>query len=434
VTVKLPPGPRGLPLLGLLPQLRSDVLGMSEEARDTADVVLWRVLGRRGWVISHPDLLEAVWVGHHRDLIKDRMTKELSRVLGDGLLTADGASWRAHRKHAAPAFTPRAVAGYAAVMSSVAARHADSWAAGRFDALAQFSAVTRDIVLQTVFGDAGEGHAAIAAMDVFQVEFVRQVRSIRRLLPRWVPTRGRMRIDAAVRQLDRDLAALVAARRREGLGDELLSRLMAARDDDGSPAFSDRALRDEVATLYLAGHETTALWLAYAAWRLAMHPEAAEAVRDEARAVGDAPGLEDVPRLTYTAAFLDETLRLHPPAWGIGREAIAPIPVGDYTIPTGDTVWAFPWAPHRDPRWWPEPLAFRPERFLGPPSWPRFAFLPFGGGPRVCIGQHFARMEAVLCLAAIARRVRFRDPAPLAYLASVTLRPVGGVPLTVDRA
>jgi cytochrome P450 len=145
------------------------------------------------------------------------------------------------------------------------------------------------------------------------------------------------------------------------------------------------------------------------------------------------PGLEDVPRLTYTAAVLDETLRLHPPAWGIGREATAPIPVGGYTIPAGDTVWAFPWALHRDPRWWSDPLVFRPERFLAAPQWPRFAFLPFGGGPRVCIGQHFARMEAVLALSAIARRVRFTDPWPLAYLAAVTLRPVGGVPLTVAR-
>lgn len=434
MTQPLPPGPRGLPLLGLLPQLRADVLGMSEQARDTADVVLWRVLGRRAWVISHPDLLESVWVGHHRDVIKDRMTKELSRVLGDGLLTADGASWRTHRQHAAPAFTPRAVAGYAAEMSAVAARQVDTWGTGRRDVLALFSAVTREIVLRTVFGGAGEGDAALAAMDTFQVEFVRQVRSVRRLLPRWVPTRGRMRIDAAVRRLDRDLAALVATRRREGLGDELLSRLMAARQDDGSPAFSDRALRDELATLYLAGHETTALWLTYAAWRLAHHPDAAAAVRDEARAAGEVLGLEAVPHLRYTAAFLDETLRLHPPAWGIGREAIAPIPVGDYTIPTGDTVWAFPWALHRDPRWWPEPLAFRPERFLGPPHWPRFAFLPFGGGPRVCIGQHFAKMEAVLALAAVARRVRFTGAAPLTYLASVTLRPVGGVPLTVDRA
>jgi cytochrome P450 len=418
-----------------MPYFRADPLGFVQRLSRMGDVTSVHILGRRGWILSHPDHVEALLVGQHRDVIKDRMTRELATVLGDGLLVADGERWRRQRRLAAPSFTPRAVGGYAKTMAEVSLRHVAAWPAGPTDIHARFVALTRDIVLKTVFGTDTATEAA-EAVEVFQTEFVRQIRTVRRVLPRWVPTRGRRRIEAAVRELDRDVARIVADRRANGLGDDLLSRLIAATDEDGKPAFSDAQLRDEVVTLYLAGHETTALALTYAAWLLARHPEASARLRDEVRALSAPPGLADLGKLPWTSAVVDETLRLYPPAWAIGREPVVPVEVGGYTIPAGDTVWAFPWAIHRDARFWPQPSAFRPERFLAQdPARHRFAFFPFGGGPRVCIGSHFARMEAVIALATVMREVHFAldGDAPLQFLAAVTLRPAAGVPLRVLR-
>lgn len=426
------PGPRGWPVFGVLSEFRRDPLGFAEKLRDRADITTVEVLGRRGWVVSRPDHVDALFVGNHRDLQKDQTTHALHRVLGNGLLVAEGEAWKRHRRLAAPSFTPRAIAGYADAFSRIADRHAAAWKPGVVDVHHAFVGVTRDIVLETVFGTETATEAA-NAVDVFQEEFIRQVRTVRRVLPEWVPTRGRMRIDAAVRDLNRDIAKIVAERRAKGLGDDLLSRLMAATDEDGRPAFDDAQLRDEVVTLYLAGHETTALALTYAAWALAQNPEAGVRVAAEVAALPGLPTLADIARLPYTSAVIDETLRLYPPAWAIGRETTSPVKLGPVEIPAGDTVWVFPWAMHRDPRWWADPLAFRPERFLEEGARKRPGYLPFGTGPRVCIGSHFARMEAILALASVARRFRFApvDHAPLAFLAAVTLRPARDVRLAL---
>lgn len=426
------PGPRGLPVIGVLSEFRRDPLGFAERLRDHADITSVGVMGRRGWVLSRPDHADALFVGNHRDVRKDQTTHALHRVLGNGLLVAEGEPWKRHRRLAAPSFTPRAIEGYAAAMSRIAERHAASWRPGVVDVHEAFVGVTRDIVLETVFGTETATEAA-NAVDVFQAEFIRQVRSLRRILPEWVPTRGRMRIDAAVRDLDRDVAKILADRRAKGLGDDLLSRLMAATDEDGRPAFDDAQLRDEIVTLYLAGHETTALALTYAAWALAQNPDAGARVAREVAELPGPPTLADMARIPYTAAVIDETLRLYPPAWAIGRETTSAVRIGSVEIPAGDTVWVFPWAMHRDPRWWPEPLAFRPERFLEEGARKRPGYLPFGTGPRVCIGSHFARMEAILALATVARRFRFApvDHAPLRFLAAVTLRPAAGVRLAL---
>lgn len=424
----------GWPLLGSLPDMRADPLGVAVRLRDAGDVSTLTILGRTGWVLSHPDHVEELLVGAHRDVIKDQMTRHLTGVLGNGLLVAEGEAWRRHRRLAAPAFTPRAVEGYAAQMGEIADRHAKGWPSGVADVHALFVAMTREIVLRTVFGTDRAGQA-VDAVDVLMVEFVRQIRSVRRLLPEWVPTRGRRRVAAASARLDADLMAIVAEKRAGALGDDLCSVLMAARDEDGKPAFDDRQLRDELITMYLAGHETTALALTYTAWLLAHDPEANRRVRDEAKALTGPPTAADLPKLPWCAAVIDEALRLYPPAWAIGRETTAPMAFGGFDVPTGSSVWVFPWAIHRDPRWWDDPLKFRPQRWLTPVERPRFAFLPFGGGPRVCIGSHFARMEAILCLAAVAKHQQFQvahDP-PLRFLASVTLRPSDPVPLRLAR-
>jgi cytochrome P450 len=265
------------------------------------------------------------------------------------------------------------------------------------------------------------------------------VHTWRRLLPHAVPQPVRRRMRQGGRVVDDILMDIIRQKRAAGAsGDDLLSLLLAARDDAGT-GMSDAQLRDEAATLFLAGHETTALALGYAFVALAGDPAVRDWLHEELDDVlGDRlPGADDVPRLVRTGAVVDETMRLYPPAWIIGREPQTDVTLGGYRVSRGEQVLMSPWALHRDPRWFADPLAFRPARWLDglADRLPRFAYLPFGGGPRVCIGNHFARMEAVLVLATIARRVRL-DTAPgfrLRLAPAVTLRPAGGLPVVVRR-
>jgi cytochrome P450 len=236
-----------------------------------------------------------------------------------------------------------------------------------------------------------------------------------------------------------DVATRLIHERRTAtrVGHTLLDTLIDVRDEAGEP-MSDRQLRDEAVTFLLAGHETTALALTWALHLLGLHPEVGAAIAVEADAVlGERPAtFEDMPRLTLTEQVVNESLRLYPPAWLIGREAGRDCEIGGHTVEKGTPLYTCPWVLHRDPRFWAEPLAFRPERWVGHSDRqrPRFAYMPFGGGPRVCIAQRFAVMEAVLILASIARRNRLvpsQDtlvvPSP-----SITLRPAGPVPFRIE--
>ena len=247
----------------------------------------------------------------------------------------------------------------------------------------------------------------------------------------WIPLPGNLRYRRGVALLDRLVARVLAERRaRPGDRGDLLSMLMAARDDDGRP-MSDRQLRDELITLFLAGHETTAIALSWTLFLLARNPGAEEMLRREiADAVGDRlPTAADLPRLRYADAVVKESLRLYPPAYVIGRESLEDCVIGDYDVAARTTVYFAPWVLHRDPRYFADPEAFRPERWLDGSSakLPRYVYIPFGGGPRVCIGERFAMMEGVLVLATILRRFRLEmagpDPVPFP---SITLRPDAG--------
>ncbi|MEZ4240289.1 MAG: cytochrome P450 [Myxococcota bacterium] len=271
--------------------------------------------------------------------------------------------------------------------------------------------------------------------------FEREQRSVWRFVPAWVPGAHRRRAAAHTEELQALVLSLVAERRQRPAGDDLLWRLLEARDEDGR-GMDDAQVRDEALTLFLAGHETTALALSYALWLLALHPEAQAAVRAEGAALGRRPGAADLGALPYTAAVVQEVLRLYPPAWGFGRETVRPVTLGGRTLPAGTHVVTMPWILHRDPRWWREPARFRPERWLPGPggapaetaSLPRFAYVPFGGGPRVCIGSHFATMEAVLALSVLVAERRYRAVPGFApkLVPSVTLRARDGVWVRVE--
>jgi cytochrome P450 len=292
--------------------------------------------------------------------------------------------------------------------------------------------LTQRIVLRTLFGTDLEldGDRVAHLIEVVMGQFTRDALGIWRLVPRWVPTPGRGRAREAIAELDATLGALIEARRAAGPGVDLLSRLIEARDDEGR-GLDDVGLRDEVVTLFVAGHETTALALL---WTLGLVAGSAEALERLHAEVDAAP--PDARDLPFTTAVIKESMRLLPPVWVVGREAVEPVELGDLVVPPGTQLLMSPWVVHRDPRWFDPPRRFVPERWLGDldKRIPRLAYLPFGGGPRICIGNHFALLEATLVLSILTRAATFTPtgPFPPRLVPSVTLRPHGPVEMTVE--
>jgi cytochrome P450 len=438
----LPPRAPGLPFFGnSLPYMR-DPLGFLRAMRDThGDVVRVAIGPVRMLLLSHPDLVEDVLVTQNRLFLKDRFLRVLRPVLGEGLLTSEGDFWRRQRRLAQPAFHRDRIAAYGDIMVEHASRLAAQWRDGEVrDVHKDMMRLTLEIVAEALFGAQVGQHADDVAESV---EAVLAVVSdpLELLLPflRSFPTPNRRRFQRAVSKLDAILYGVVEQRRKSGAetGD-LLSMLLHAQDEDGS-RMSDKQLRDECMTLFLAGHETTALNLSWTWVLLSRHPLVEAKLTGELRDVlGDRPAtFADLPNLRYTGHVIAEALRLYPPAWSMGREAREDVDLGGYRVPRGGQVWFCPWAIQRDARWFDDPDAFRPERWEGDLAkrLPRYAYFPFGGGPRFCIGQSFAQMEAVLLLATLARAFRadLHPEARIAPFPSVTLRPKHGVRVRLTR-
>jgi cytochrome P450 len=442
---RIPPGPRGRPLVGNLPEFGKDVIGFFERcARDYGDIVSLR-LGRWPAVfLNHPDYFEAVLLANNKNFIKHTFFwRHVTEIFGRGLVTNEGAPWLRQRRLMQPAFHREKIAGYGRTMVEHTERMLAEWdaaARGERDLHDAMMGLTMGIATRTLFGTdvAPDETAAIgAAFDDAVVEIARRFRRPVKI-PDWLPLPSNRRYAAAVRTLDRLVYDTVAAKKRDGGGDDLLTMLMDARDEDGS-AMDLRQIRDEAVTIFLAGHETTAIALSWTFHLVARHPAVEAKLLDEIRGVlRERPATAaDVPLLPYAGHVVNESMRLFPPAYAFGREAVGPCEIGGYAIPAGTTIFISPWVAHRDPRWFDDPLAFRPERWENDLAkrLPRFAFLPFGGGPRVCIGNAFAMMEAVLILVSVLRRygvrsVPGREPRPFA---SITLRPDGGMPMLVER-
>jgi cytochrome P450 len=394
-------------------------------------------------LLFDPEAMGEVLLDREGRFIKDKVTRDLSLLLGNGLLTSEGSPWRRQRKLIAPSLQRRQIASYADAMVLRTARYAETLKDGEVrDVHADMMALTLEIVVETLFGaELGATYESVGhAMDVVMTSFQELVQSWRRLLPKWAPLRARKRMAESRRTIDQVIFAVIQ-KQREGRteGDDLLSRLLAAKDDEGS-GMTDVQLRDEAITMFVAGHETTANALAFALMLLADHPDVAARARAEARLVlGErAATADDLPKLRFTDAVIKETLRLYPPAYMIGREATERCAVGKWQLEQGDQVLMAPWVLHRDPRWFDSPLEFRPDRWADglAERLPRNVYFPFGGGARVCIGNHFAMMEAVLVLATVARRASFaRVPGrDVALMPSITLRPRAGVSLRVSLA
>jgi len=394
--------------------LHRDQLGFfSRCAREYGDIVPIRLGPSRGFLIFHPDAIEELLVVHSRNLIKSRGVRLLRALLGDGLVVAEGDLWLRQRRLMQPAFHRQRVAAYGEIMAVHAERRMAGWREDTVvDMHEEMMAVTRAIVARALFdADVSEEARLIGdAMDIVAESFGKRLGSLRAFLPMWLPTPDNLRLRRAVRGLDRVVYRMIADRRRAEARGDLLSILLEAQDADDGSRMTDRQVRDEVMTLFLAGHETTAVALSWTWYLLAQHPAADARLADELRTVlgGRAPTVADLPALRYAEMVVTESMRLYPPAYAMGREVVRPIELAGHALPAGSILIIGTWAVHRDARWFDDPETFRPERWTDDAAsrLPRFAYLPFGGGARQCIGNGFAMMEAVLILATIAQRFR----------------------------
>lgn len=428
------PGPPGLYGVRNIVGIARDLLVRLRDLADRyGDVVEIKILGRPFFMINHPDDIEAVLVKHARIMLRDDYAVVLERVLGKGLLTSDGEPWKRQRKLMSQAFVPKRIRSYGEAMVRVTDAALRPWRDGQAINLHQeISRVTMEVVADVLFGSGIDHEDVRTVRESMEVvnEFLANSPEAILKIPGWVPTPRHVAMRRAVKQIDDLLYRIIAKRRAGEPRDDLLGTLLAARDDDGT-RMSDAQLRDEAATLFLAGHETTALALAHTIYLLSKHPDVERRLHAEIASVlgGRLPTADDVRALPYTERVLKESMRLYPPAWTTGREVAEAVEIGGYVLPKGAQILTSQWIVHRDPRWFPNPEGFDPDRWLPERArdLPRFAYFPFGGGPRVCIGNHFAIMEATLILAIIVQRFRLEllPGQRLALEPSVTLRQAG---------
>jgi cytochrome P450 len=434
-----PPGPAGLPLVGNTLQLARDPLRfLAACARRYGEAVFLRVRGLDVFMLVDPDLVESVLVGQHRAFTVDRLSRGLADALGNSLLVSEGAYWERQRRLVQPALQRGRIREYAATTVELTRRLVATWRHGQtVDAYGSMMDLALDIVTRTLLGHDVSGEAAALHRHLDRLmDHVLGIANSGVRLPLRVPTPGNRAASRALQSFDRLIYAIIGRRRAAGDdADDLVGLLVGVRDEDGG-RMSDRQIRDELLTMLLVGHETSALALTYAFWLLGTHPEALARVSAEVDAVlgKRAAAFDDVGRLRYTEHVFKEALRLYPPVWAMGREALHDCDVGGYPVRKGAQVLLSPWVSHRNPRFFAAPDAFRPERWddQAGADLPPFAYFPFGGGPRTCLGSRYATMECVLILATVVQRFAFRaERGRLALLPTVTLRPRHPVRLTL---
>jgi cytochrome P450 len=426
--------------MGALRYIRDEPLQfLTNITREHGDIVQFRVGPYNTMLFAHPDAIKHVLVTNSANYDKHTPGYDLlAGLLGKGLLTSEGDFWRRQRRIAQPAFHRRRIAGFADTMVSYTEQMLEHWenAAGlgrTIDLAAEMNTLTLRIVAKTLLGTemgplADEVAQAVTAVNVFVNKATTEV------FARILPTPDHLRAREAVRTLDRIVYDLIADRRRRADSpDDLLTMLMEARDEETGEGMSDRQLRDEVLTMFLAGHETTSNALAWTFYLLSTHPGIARRTCAELEEVapGRSPTLDDLPRLTYLGQVVKESMRLFPPAWTLERRARETDEIAGYRVPAGTLVLFSAWVTHRHPAFWPNPEGFDPDRFApeAEKQRPRYAYFPFGGGPRQCIGNNFAMMESQLILGTILPRFRpWLVPGhPVVPEPLITLRPRYGL-------
>lgn len=436
-----PPGPKPHFLVGNMPLASRDPLSvLTGWAREYGDIFYYRA----GWIhvyfFNRPDLIEHILVRNHSNLLKDHVVQNSRWFFGEGLLTSEGEEWRRQRRLSQPAFSRERTGSYAKLMTEYAEQMVFGWQDGAIlDVHQQMMNLTLRIVVRTLFGVEAKGIDEICGS---LNTMMRHTAGIRLLLPpsaRHLPLPGMAAVRRALRQLNDTVAGIINIRRARGDQDpeDLLSMLISARDD--GDALNAGEVRDQVLTFLLAGHETTALALSWTWYLLSQNPEAENKLHQEIDGVlgGKPPTLKDLPALTYTDRVIKESMRLYPPAWSLAREVAHEFEVEGYRIPAGANVVMSQWILHRDRRLFEDPLRFEPDRWGTDAckKLPRFAYFPFGGGPRQCIGAGFATMEGVLLLATIAAHFKLSvvEADRVVPVPSFTLRPKYGIRMRLRR-
>ncbi|WP_435157833.1 cytochrome P450 [Haladaptatus sp. DFWS20] len=440
VTEETPPGPDGLPIVGTRLAFLRDPFGfMTRTAREYGDIAYFEEPHGAIYQLAHPEHIEHVLVQNNQNYVKgDIFQGTLGPMTGDGILNSEGAVWRRNRHLIQPAFHPGRIEGYAEMMTNLTEELLDTWEDGETRLIHQdMMTVTLKIVARALFGVDIDAHVEPIAESL--EEFMEATESLSNfVLPPSIPTPSRLRIQEARKKLDTVVYKLIEERRADPGEQDVLSTLLDVTDDDGH-RMTDEQVRDEVVTLLLAGHETTALSLTLTMYALGEHPKVEAKLLAELDEVldGQPPTMADLSELTYTEQVVKESMRLYPPVPGIIREPVKPDIIGGYEIPAGATVQMNQWVVHRDPRWYDDPLAFQPERwteeFEG--SLPKLAYFPFAAGPRRCIGDRFAMLEARLLLATIYQQyhLELTPETELDLMATVTARPKKAIPMTVHR-
>ena len=439
-----PPGPKGHFLLGNVLELAPDWMGYCTRlVREYGDTVVVKFLHIPVCLVANPEGIESILVTNYANFAKSRDYRAMEPLMGKGLLTNEGDSWRRQRKLIQPAFDHDNILRYARIMVDRTQEMLAQWRDSQtLDIHEEMMRLTLGIAAQSLFGaDITEYSKAVTGATKVAMEQFNLHASLALLLPAtWrIPQTPSLR--RGVRNLDHVTFEIIAKRRASGeKHSDLLQMLLDARDAEGNP-MSEQQLRDELRTLLLAGHETTAVALSWTWYLLAQHPDVEAKLQEELQMVlaGRPPRAEDLRQLRYTEMVLKESMRLYPPAWSVGRCALAPITVNGYDFPAGMYFFLSQWITQRDPRYFTDPERFDPERWREDPvksgNVPRFAYFPFGAGPRVCIGAGFAMMEATLLLAAMAQKYAMQlvPGHPVEPLASVTLRPKHGIKVVLRK-
>lgn len=445
-TRRVPPGPPGRAALGLFAKLARDRLGlMSDAAAEYGDAVRMPLGPKTLYFFNHPDHAKHVLADNSANYHKGIGLVHARRALGDGLLTSEGELWRKQRRTIRPVFQHQRIAAQADTVAQEAGelvgRLRNRIGGGPVDVLQEMTGLTLGVLGRSLLdADLGAfdsvGHDFEAVQDQAMFEMVSMS-----AVPTWVPLPRQVRFRRARRRLQHVVDHLVADRVARGAdGDDVLSRLIASTAEEPDPRVGRRRMRDELVTLLLAGHETTASTLGWTFSLVDRHPQVADRLREEAnRVLGDQPPVyEDLHRLTYTTMVVQEAMRLYPPVWILTRSAQGPDEVGGYHVPAGADVLICPYTLHRHPALWEDPDRFDPDRFDPdrPVQRPRYAYIPFGAGPRFCVGSNLGTMEAVFVTALIARELRLASvpgrravPEPM-----LSLRIRGGLPMTVHPA
>ena len=446
---RIAPGPRGIPLLGSALDFTRNPIRLFQTMREEyGDLPRFQIGPSVLHVVIDPTDLQYVLQQNHRNYVRGKYYKFFNLFMGDGLLTTDGDFWLKHRRLAQPTFQRQTINTFASSMTAATTELLEGWqtlaaSQTQVDIVPEMMRLSLSILGKTLFSRPELGEEVdkvLPAAHTWIDSFIKESLPQNKMLPKWVPTLQNRSVHQAQRSLN-DLVDQIIQAHQDGTAQtsDFISTMLNARTGENGETLSYAEIRDETKTLLLAGHETLGVALSWVFYALSQHPQVQEKLEEELDRVlvGRTPTIEDLDQLTYTKMVVDEVLRHYPPVWGVVRDAVQDDEIGGYHIPAGSTLFIAPYVTQHHPDYWENPDVFDPERFSPAKATkrPRYAYFPFGGGPRQCIGNYFAVLQMQLVLATISQQYRFTNvpSVRVEFGALLSLRPVNGVVMRLER-